>query len=173
VTATYCLAACALIAYIKNEEGADVVENVFDQVSAGEAVVCISAVNLSEVIYSFRPEKNDDEMYILWQRIHNLPVTIVREITDSVIDEAARLKSRNRMSHADSLGLAVAKTLSATFVTSDHHELEGYDNKYLLTGFDSDGNVIEVMYNLVDEQTVHVFHAMRCRKAYRMLRNQD
>ena len=50
---------------------------------------------------------------------------------------------------------------------------EGYDNKYLLTGFDSDGNVLEVMYNLVDEQTVHVFYAMRCRKAYCMLRNQD
>jgi hypothetical protein len=29
------------------------------------------------------------------------------------------------------------------------------------------------MYNLVDEQTAHVFHADRCRKAYRMLRNQD
>ena len=51
--------------------------------------------------------------------------------------------------------------------------LEGYDNKYLLTGFDSDGNVIETMYNLIDEQTVHIFHAMRCRKAFRMLRNQD
>jgi hypothetical protein len=51
--------------------------------------------------------------------------------------------------------------------------IEGYDNKYLLTGFDSRGNVLEIMYNLVDEQTAHVFHAMRCRNAYRMLRNQD
>ncbi|MDR0597965.1 MAG: type II toxin-antitoxin system VapC family toxin [Treponema sp.] len=124
MTNTYCLDACALIAYIKNEEGADIVENVLDQAAANDAVVYISAVNLSEVIYSFRREKNDDEMYILWQRIHNLPVTIVREITDSIIDEAARLKSRNKISHADSLGIAVAKNLSATFVTSDHHELE-------------------------------------------------
>ncbi|GHU03166.1 hypothetical protein FACS1894158_00900 [Betaproteobacteria bacterium] len=51
--------------------------------------------------------------------------------------------------------------------------LEGYDNKYLLTGFDTHGNVLEIMYNLIDEQTVHIFHAMRCRKALRMLRNQD
>jgi hypothetical protein len=50
--------------------------------------------------------------------------------------------------------------------------LEGYDNKYLLTGFDNNGNMLEIMYNLVDEQTVHIFHAMRCRKAFRMLRNQ-
>jgi hypothetical protein len=51
--------------------------------------------------------------------------------------------------------------------------IEGYDNKYLLTGFDKRGNVLEIMYNLVDEQTAHIFHAMRCRKAFRMLRNQD
>jgi len=51
--------------------------------------------------------------------------------------------------------------------------LEGYANKFLLTGFDTHGNVLEIMYNLADEHTVHVFHAMRCRKAFRMLRNQD
>ncbi|MDR0719516.1 MAG: hypothetical protein LBF78_07770 [Treponema sp.] len=51
--------------------------------------------------------------------------------------------------------------------------LEGYDNKYLLTGFDGRGNMLETMYNLIDGQTAHIFHAMRCRKAFRMLRNQD
>jgi hypothetical protein len=51
--------------------------------------------------------------------------------------------------------------------------LEGYANKFLLTGFDTRGNILEIMYNLVDEQTAHVFHADRCRKAFRMLRNQD
>jgi len=51
--------------------------------------------------------------------------------------------------------------------------IEGYNNKFLLTGFDTQGNILEIMYNLVDEYTVHIFHAMRCRKAYRMLRNQD
>jgi hypothetical protein len=51
--------------------------------------------------------------------------------------------------------------------------LEGYLNKFLLTGFDSRGNMLEIMYNLIDEQTANVFHAMRCRKAFRMLRNQD
>ena len=51
--------------------------------------------------------------------------------------------------------------------------LEGYNNKFLLTGFDTCGNMLEIMYNLVDEYTVHVFHAMRCRREYRMLRNQE
>ena len=50
--------------------------------------------------------------------------------------------------------------------------LVDYANKYLLTGFDTRGNMIEIMYNLVDENTAYVFHVMRCRKEYRMLRNQ-
>jgi hypothetical protein len=50
--------------------------------------------------------------------------------------------------------------------------LEGYANKFLLTGFDTRGNLIEVMYNLIDEETAYVFHAMPCRKEYRLLQNQ-
>jgi hypothetical protein len=41
--------------------------------------------------------------------------------------------------------------------------IEGYSNKYLLAGFDSHGNLIEVMYNLVDEDIANIFHAMKCR----------
>ena len=35
------------------------------------------------------------------------------------------------------------------------------------------GNLLEIMYNLIDEHTAYVFHAMPCRKTFRMLRNQD
>ena len=41
--------------------------------------------------------------------------------------------------------------------------IEGYTNKYLLVGFDRSGNLIEVMYNLVDEDIANIFHAMKCR----------
>ena len=46
--------------------------------------------------------------------------------------------------------------------------MEGYDNKYAIIGFDKNGNLIEVMYNLIDEQSINVFHAMRCRESFRM-----
>jgi len=50
--------------------------------------------------------------------------------------------------------------------------LEDYDNKFLLTGFDANGNLIEIMYNLIDENTAYIFHVMECRKVFRLLRNQ-
>jgi hypothetical protein len=44
--------------------------------------------------------------------------------------------------------------------------LEEYSNKYLLLGFDTKGILLEVMYNVIDEQTINVFHAMPCRKVF-------
>ena len=40
------------------------------------------------------------------------------------------------------------------------------DNKYLVIGFDRNANLIEIMYNVIDENTINVFHAMRCRKVF-------
>jgi len=43
---------------------------------------------------------------------------------------------------------------------------EESDNKYLVIGFDRNANPLEIMYNVIDEDTINVFHAMRCRKNY-------
>jgi len=39
-------------------------------------------------------------------------------------------------------------------------------DQYLLIGFDRNGNPLEILYNFIDEETVNVFHAMRCRNIY-------
>jgi hypothetical protein len=36
----------------------------------------------------------------------------------------------------------------------------------LLMGFDRNANPIEVLYNVIDEDTIKVFHAMKCRNVY-------
>jgi len=51
--------------------------------------------------------------------------------------------------------------------------LEGYDNKYLLLGFSTSGNLLEVMYNDLGEDKVSVFHAMPCRSALLPLLEQE
>ena len=45
--------------------------------------------------------------------------------------------------------------------------IEDADNKYLLLGFNLKGNLIEVMYNRINEDAINVFHAMPCRRAFR------
>jgi hypothetical protein len=42
---------------------------------------------------------------------------------------------------------------------------------YAAIGFDLAGNPLEIMYNLIDDNTIRVFHAMKARKSFiKMLR---
>jgi hypothetical protein len=43
---------------------------------------------------------------------------------------------------------------------------EDLDARYLLIGFDRTANPIEVLYNVIDENTLRVFHAMKCRNMF-------
>ena len=44
--------------------------------------------------------------------------------------------------------------------------------KHLLIGFDTNANLLEIMYNVIDEQNLKVFHAMKCRNAFLLLLNE-
>ncbi|GHU10373.1 hypothetical protein FACS1894151_09670 [Spirochaetia bacterium] len=43
--------------------------------------------------------------------------------------------------------------------------------KHLLIGFDHNANFLEVMYNVIDEQTIKVFHAQKCTREHLALLN--
>ena len=42
----------------------------------------------------------------------------------------------------------------------------GFENKYRLLGFNTKGNLIEVLYNLINDHRVNVFHAFPCSDAF-------
>lgn len=47
---------------------------------------------------------------------------------------------------------------------------EDAENKRLLIGFDRNANPpLEIYYNIIDHDTVRVFHAMKCRNIYKHL----
>ena len=48
-----------------------------------------------------------------------------------------------------------------------------YENKYLLIGFDLNGNLLEVMYNIRTDGSYNVFHAMKCRKEFYRLAEES
>jgi len=39
-------------------------------------------------------------------------------------------------------------------------------NKYLLIGFDRNGKLLEIMYNIRTDGNYNVFHTMKCRKEF-------
>jgi uncharacterized DUF497 family protein len=40
--------------------------------------------------------------------------------------------------------------------------LDDDKDRHLLMGFDGNGNLLEILYNVIDEDTIRVFHAMKC-----------
>jgi hypothetical protein len=44
--------------------------------------------------------------------------------------------------------------------------MEGLPEKYAVIGFDRAGNVLEIMYNPIDDDHINVFHAMKARDSF-------
>ena len=121
---TYVLDACAMLAALANEQGADVVDEIYEKAVSGEAKLTMHKVNLLEVYYDlFRTygKERADEIYT---EIRKLPIHIFQEITDEVFFTAGRLKVTYKISLADAFALAQAIVTGGEFLTTDHHEFD-------------------------------------------------
>lgn len=120
----YVLDACALLALINNEQGADRVEAVLREAQSGNSDVYMNKINVYEIyygIYRVTGKVKADEAY---RRILLSPINIIDTFSDNVLIAAAKLKVKYRMSLADSIILGEAVTRSATVLSSDHHEFD-------------------------------------------------
>jgi hypothetical protein len=63
-------------------------------------------------------------------------------------------------------GVSEADIRHALAVARYDSPAEGEDNKNLCIGFDTNGNLLEVLYNEVGSKGIYVFHAMKCRKIF-------
>jgi predicted nucleic acid-binding protein len=121
----YLLDACAVLAFLKKEEGADVVMGLIDRAESGEISLCMNAVNLIEVYYDRIRMDGFDQADAIINDIYNLfPVSIIESIDSAIVREAARLKAQGKMSFADTILVATARCTGAVIVTCDHVELE-------------------------------------------------
>ena len=50
--------------------------------------------------------------------------------------------------------------------------LDDDKDRHLLMGFDGNGNLLEILYNVIDEDTIRVFHAMKCTDEFIRLLNR-
>ena len=120
----YVLDACAVIAALSNEDGADKVEVAYKEVASGNAKIIVNIVNLLEVYYDdyrVHGKKSADKMV---ESIMASPTIIVSEINKDIFKEAGRLKATYKISLADAFVLAQTKVVGGVLLTSDHHEFD-------------------------------------------------
>jgi len=121
----YLLDTCAFIALLDDEEGADVVSELFENAKRGEITLSMNAANLIEVYYDririYGHELADNIIRGIYEES---PISIIEELNPAIVREAAYFKASGKMSFADSILVATARCTGATVVTCDHVELE-------------------------------------------------
>lgn len=120
------LDACAVIAYLNDEEGAQKI----DDLLAESRPLQIAGVNALEVAYD--AVKTTGEASAASEVIHlieSMPCRIEWTLSQAVLVLAAQFKAENRISLADSVALGLTKSLNAELVTSDHHEFDILDKR--------------------------------------------
>jgi len=75
----------------------------------------------------------------------------------------------NKSAFKHGIGEADIRRAIADWIFEDQIDLAYHEDKHLLLGFDTSGRVLEILYNIIDEHTINVFHADKCRKVWRSL----
>jgi PIN domain nuclease of toxin-antitoxin system len=116
------LDACAVIAFFRDEAGADVVEQ---YLLSPDHFCLIHAVNLCEVYYDFLKSGGAQEADRMTQELIDADVGVRRDLDDMFWRSIANYKATiRRISLADCFALTLAKKLDGTVVTSDRKEFE-------------------------------------------------
>ena len=126
----FVLDACALIALLKNEDGADSVATAYMKAKNGEAQIIMNMDNLLEVYYGFYRDDGKEYAERIVDSVEQSIVSIC-EFDKDIFLEAGRLKASYRISLADSIALAQTIVSGGELLTSDHHEydvIEGQEN---------------------------------------------
>jgi predicted nucleic acid-binding protein len=118
----YVLDACALIAFLDKEPGASVVADLFQQAEAGEIYIYITSIQLLEVYYDRIRAIGRDYADTFLQTFYGSSIKIVHEFSHENIRTAGRLKTTYPLSLADAIACAVASSMDAALITSDHKE---------------------------------------------------
>ena len=123
----YVMDACAMVALLKNEAGANVVASVYKKAKDGNAKIVMNRINLLEVYYGFYHADGKEYAEKILSGIMQSIITIT-EFDEVLFPIAGRLKALYKISLADSIALAQTLVLGGELLTSDHHEFDAIES---------------------------------------------
>jgi len=100
----YVFDACAVIALLNDEEGADTVAGLINQAGMGADRIYIKGREYAETVL---------------ESLYTSPIIILHEISREMIQEAGRFKTCYSMSLGDTFAAATARKFTAVLVTGD------------------------------------------------------
>ncbi len=119
---TAVLDACAMIAYLRGEPGADIVEALL----LDKNNICLAhAVNLCEVYYDFMRAADENSAQMAITDLKSMGLIAREDMDSSFWQEAGKYKATiKKVSLADCFAMALNNRMQADLYTSDHHEFD-------------------------------------------------
>ena len=120
--------ACALIALLAGEPGAEKVKDIIQDAIDGKATIKINQINLLEVYYHIINVYNQNKANKMLEKIKEFPIEVIIGLTADVFKEAGRIKSKYKIPLGDSIAVAECVINKGILVTSDHTDLDKIEN---------------------------------------------
>jgi len=124
---TYFLDACALIALLSGEKGAENVKSLIQKAIDGEIIVKINQINLLEVYYHICKIYDQNNANQAINKIKEFPIEIIKGLNDNVFNEAGRIKSKYKIPLGDSIVVAECIINNGILITSDYKDLARFE----------------------------------------------
>jgi PIN domain nuclease of toxin-antitoxin system len=117
----YVLDASAIIAWLRNEPGADVVDNAIKDFNSQ----CVAhAINLCEVYYDAHRNAGEAHAESVINDLAAIGVIERNDFDQAFWKEVGRLKAGGGISLADCFGIMLTNRIGGTLLTSDHGEMD-------------------------------------------------
>ncbi len=108
----------ALIAFLRDEAGADFIEQLLHDAAAARCHLWMTEVNYAEVRYILERKEGPEVWQKCAQAITGLPIRFVPANRD-LANAAATFKAHHKLILADAFAAALAQELPATLITAD------------------------------------------------------
>ena len=133
--AKFVLDSYSLLAFFRDEPGADAVEKLLNEAAEDKHELYITVVNVGEVYYMSCRKDSVAKANQVWEAMRKFPLHFI-EIGMELSLAAAKIKANYKLSYADAFAAAVTIQKKATLVTGDNEfeALKGETNfkvKYL------------------------------------------
>jgi|SRR6185312_1526829 len=128
----YVLDSCALIAYLRNEEGTLNLIETFKKAIEKSCVIYIHSASVAEVYYDSLRVSGKIKADSILKDLDSLPLIRLNSLSITFIKKIGYFKVNHKVSFADCFVLALASIKKAIVISSDHHEFDSLEKLGIL-----------------------------------------
>lgn len=107
-----------MVAWIRDESGADQVEAFFYEAGAGRCGLAMSWINVAETFYILAKRNSPAVAEEFMVRLPSLPIRVVLPDEERIM-AAARIKAAHPVAFGDAFAIALAEAEGASVITGD------------------------------------------------------